>query len=613
MDEQKENKERGSTLKRARLLWGLLFGSKRFFVVSIAASFLVAACDMLLPQIIRATIDSIIGDKELEAPAILTSLIDRVGGLDALAQKIWLIAALIIAIGALQALFRYLTITNNTRGGEILLKSMRDRLFSHIQRLPYSWHMKNQTGDIIQRCTSDVDVIKNFVSEQLTSVFRITILIVFSLFCMFAMDLRLALIAALSVPVIVGCSAYFYSNMRKSFLACDENEGVLSTIAQENLTGVRVVRAFGREIFEKERFERQNKIYTDAWLKLCRLLTAFWSSGDLLSGLQVGLVFIFGTVFCVRGTLTEGELLAFISYSYILMWPVRRLGRMIAEMSKAGVSIDRIAYILDSEQEADKPGALCPDMRADIEFSQVTFAYEEGKEVFSEVSFKIPKGTVFGILGGTGSGKSTLVHLLCRLYDLPPENGKITIGGVDIADIKASWLRKNIGIVLQEPFLFSRTLGENVKIAASYCTDQQLEEAAVTACLDSTVRGFSQGWDTLVGERGVTLSGGQKQRAAIARMLMQNSPIMILDDSLSAVDTETDEKIRNALKKHFGDATVILLSHRITTLMMADNIIVLDRGRIVESGNHSRLIEKNGIYKKIYDLQMKMEEAETNV
>lgn len=613
MDEQKENKERGSTLKRARLLWGLLFGSKRFFVVSIAASFLVAACDMLLPQIIRATIDSIIGDKELEAPAILTSLIDRVGGLDALAQKIWLIAALIIAIGALQALFRYLTITNNTRGGEILLKSMRDRLFSHIQRLPYSWHMKNQTGDIIQRCTSDVDVIKNFVSEQLTSVFRITILIVFSLFCMFAMDLRLALIAALSVPVIVGCSAYFYSNMRKSFLACDENEGVLSTIAQENLTGVRVVRAFGREIFEKERFERQNKIYTDAWLKLCRLLTAFWSSGDLLSGLQVGLVFIFGTVFCVRGTLTEGELLAFISYSYILMWPVRRLGRMIAEMSKAGVSIDRIAYILDSEQEADKPGALCPDMRADIEFSQVTFAYEEGKEVFSEVSFKIPKGTVFGILGGTGSGKSTLVHLLCRLYDLPPENGKITIGGVDIADIKASWLRKNIGIVLQEPFLFSRTLGENVKIAASYCTDQQLEEAAVTACLDSTVRGFSQGWDTLVGERGVTLSGGQKQRAAIARMLMQNSPIMILDDSLSAVDTKTDEKIRNALKKHFWDATVILISHRITTLMMADNIIVLDRGRIVESGNHSRLIEKNGIYKKIYDLQMKMEEAETNV
>ncbi|HOA85221.1 MAG TPA: ABC transporter ATP-binding protein, partial [Bacillota bacterium] len=221
-----------------------------------------------------------------------------------------------------------------------------------------------------------------------------------------------------------------------------------------------------------------------------------------------------------------------------------------------------------------------------------------------------PKGTVFGILGATGSGKSTLVHLLCRLYDLPPENGKITIGGVDIADIKASWLRKNIGIVLQEPFLFSRTLGENVKIAASNCTDEQLEEAAATACLDTTVKSFTQGWDTLVGERGVTLSGGQKQRVAIARMLLKNSPVMILDDSLSAVDTETDEKIRNALKKRFGDATVILISHRITTLMLANQIIVLDKGRIVESGTHEQLIEQNGIYKKIYDLQMKMEEAE---
>jgi ATP-binding cassette subfamily B protein len=610
MIEQKKNKERGRAIERARLLWNLLCGSKKYFVICIAASFLVAACDILLPQIIRTTIDSVIGDKETDAPGFLLKLIDLAGGVDALASKIWLIALSIVVIAALQALFRYVTITSNTRGGEILLKGMRDKLFSHIQRLPYSWHMKNQTGDIIQRCTSDVDVIKNFVSDQLTSVFRIIILIVFSLFCMYYMDLRLATIAALSVPVIVGYSAYFYSRMSKSFLVCDEHEGVLSTIAQENLTGVRVVRAFGREVFERDRFEKQNNIYTDAWLKLCRLLTAYWSSGDLLSGLQVALVFVFGTVFCVRGTLTEGELIAFISYSYILMWPVRRLGRMIAEMSKAGVSIDRIAHILDSPQEADKPGALCPDMRADIEFSHVTFAYEEGKEVLSDVSFKIPKGTVFGILGATGSGKSTLVHLLCRLYDLPPENGKITIGGVDVADIKASWLRKNIGIVLQEPFLFSRTLGENVKIAAENCTDEQLEEAAATACLDTTVKSFTQGWDTLVGERGVTLSGGQKQRVAIARMLLKNSPIMILDDSLSAVDTETDEKIRTALKKHFGDATVILISHRITTLMLANQIIVLDKGRIVESGTHEQLIEQNGIYKKIYDLQMKMEEAE---
>ncbi len=601
-----------SVAKRAALLWNLLYNSKKFFILCIVFSFLVASCDMLLPQIIRTTIDSVIGNNEPQLPAFLSALIDHAGGISSLSSKIWIIAAFIAILGALQAVFRYLTSIYNTKGGETFLKGMRDRLFSHIQRLPFSWHMKNQTGDIIQRCTSDVDVIKNFVSDQLTSVFRITILIIFSLVCMFAMDVRLALIAALSVPLIVAYSAYFYRRMSKSFKACDEHEGVLSTIAQENLTGVRVVRAFGREIFEKERFEKQNNVYTNSWIKLCRLLTAFWASGDLLSGIQVVLVFVFGTVFCVSGTLTEGELIAFVSYSYILMWPVRRLGRMIAEMSKAGVSIDRIAYILNSEQEKDRPGAVCPDMRADIEFSNVRFGYDEGREVLSDVSFKIPKGTVLGILGGTGSGKSTLVHLLCRLYDIPPENGIITVGGVDIADIKAAWVRKNIGIVLQEPFLFSRTLEENVKLAASDCSAERLEEAAATACLEATVKGFSQGWETLVGERGVTLSGGQKQRTAIARMLMQNAPIMILDDSLSAVDTETDEKIRTELKKHFGEATVILISHRITTLMLANNIIVLDHGKIAESGNHRQLIEKNGIYKKIYDIQMSLEEAENN-
>jgi len=606
------DKANGNLGKRAALLWSLLEGTKKYFLLSIICSFFVASCDMLLPQIIRTTIDSVIGSLPLSLPEFAVKIIDRAGGVGFLASNIWIIALLIAINGGVQVFFRYQTITNNTKGGETFLKRMRDRLFSHIQRLPFSWHMKNQTGDIIQRCTSDVDVIKNFVSDQLTSVFRIVILIAFSLTCMFAMDLRLALIAALSVPVIAGYSAYFYSRMSKSFKICDENEGLLSTIAQENLTGVRVVRAFGRENFERERFEKQNNKYTDAWLKLSRLLAAFWTSGDLLSGLQVMLVFLFGTVYCVKGTLTEGELIAFVSYSFILMWPVRRLGRMIAEMSKAGVSIDRIAYILDCELEKDKDGALCPDMNADIEFSHVTFGYEEGREILSDVSFKIPKGTVLGVMGGTGSGKSTLMHLLCRLYSLAPENGRITVGGIDIADMKAAWVRKNIGIVLQEPFLFSRTLEENVKLAASECSSERLEDAARAACLEETIKGFTQGWETLVGERGVTLSGGQKQRTAIARMLMQDCPIMIFDDSLSAVDTETDEKIRAALKKRFGNATVILISHRITTLMLADNIILLDKGRIAEEGSHKELTKKSGLYKKICDIQLTTEEVPSN-
>ena len=484
---------------------------------------------------------------------------------------------------------------------------MRNRLFSHIQRLPFSWHMQNQTGDIIQRCTSDVDMIKNFVSEQLTSVFRIVILIVLSLLFMFSMNPALTLVALASIPIIVTYSAYFHTKIGSQFLKCDENEGILSTIAQENLTGVRVVRAFGREKYEKDRFEKQNNIYTNMWIKLCGFMALFWGAGDLISGLQIMLIVILGSVFCVRGSMTAGEFIAFISYNAMLTWPVRSLGRMISEMSKAGVSIERIRYIMNSSAEQDKPDAVTPDMHGDIEFQNVSFSYGD-IPVLSDISFKIPQGTTFGILGGTGSGKSTLMHLLNRLYDLPAQNGRITIGGVDIADMKGSWVRSHIGMVLQESFLFSRTIAENIGIT---CRDMSLDDirwAASIACVDDAVREFSKGYDTIVGERGVTLSGGQKQRTAIARMLTQRTPIMIFDDSLSAVDSETDAKIRQALRKNLGGSTVILISHRVTTLMQAECILVLDNGRVAELGSHDELMEKGGIYRRVYNMQMTLPE-----
>ena len=390
-------------------------------------------------------------------------------------------------------------------------------------------------------------------------------------------------------------------------MKCDENEGVLSTIAQENLTGVRVVRAFGREEYEKERFEKQNELYTNAWIKLCRYLSLFWGSGDLISGAQVMLIVILGAVFCVRGEMTAGEYIAFISYNAMLTWPVRTLGRMISEMSKAGVSIDRIRYIMNSPPERDKPGAGAPDMRGDIEFDNVTFSYG-GAPVLDRVSFTVPGGTTFGILGGTGSGKSTLMHLLDRLYELPPENGRITVGGADIADMKGGWLRSNIGMVLQEPFLFSRTIAENIGITRRDMGLADIRRAASIACLDEAITEFTDGYDTIVGERGVTLSGGQKQRAAIARMLARQTPIMVFDDSLSAVDAETDAKIRRELQKHLGASTVILISHRVTTLMQAGRILVLDKGRIAELGSHEELMKKGGIYHRIYDMQMSLSE-----
>ena len=315
------------------------------------------------------------------------------------------------------------------------------------------------------------------------------------------------------------------------------------------------------------------------------------------------LVVVFGVLFCLRGSMTSGEYIAFISYNGMLVWPVRMLGRMISEMSKAGVGIDRIGYIMDAEEEKDTEGALTPPLDGDIRFDHVSFAYEGSTEMLHDVSFTIPAGTTLGILGGTGSGKSTLMYLLDRLYPLPPECGKITIGGTDIAKISLEHLRSSIGIVLQEPYLFSRTLRDNLGIAVKDLGDEELSAAVRAACLEETVQSFTKGYDTFVGERGVTLSGGQKQRAAIARMLTRPSPVMIFDDSLSAVDTETDARIRAALEKRFGTATIILISHRITTLSKADQVLVLDHGRVSQLGSPAELSRQEGLYQEIEKVQ----------
>jgi ATP-binding cassette subfamily B protein len=315
------------------------------------------------------------------------------------------------------------------------------------------------------------------------------------------------------------------------------------------------------------------------------------------------LVVVFGAYFCIQGTLTEGEYIAFISYNSMLVWPIRQLGRMISEMSKAGVSIDRVFYIMDSPPESDDADAYEAPMDGDISFEHVHFHYENAPELLHDINFTMKAGTTLGILGGTGSGKSTLMLLLDKLYLLDENSGRITIGGTDIRKIKTEHLRKNIGMVLQEPFLFSRTIAENIGITSPELDIEAIRAAAAAAALDETITSFAQGYETMVGERGVTLSGGQKQRAAIARMLTQETPIMVFDDSLSAVDTQTDAKIRQAISQKFGKSSIILISHRITTLSAADKIIVLDRGRIVEEGTHEELKSSGGIYQKIYETQ----------
>ena len=599
----RKNKHDTQKREKLSLLWHFLKGSKRYFLAAILSAGVTALADMLQPQIIRAAVDNAIGGKAADFPPFVMALVEKVGGFRYLGQHLWIMALAILVVALFQVASQYSFRVYNTVASETLVKTMRDQLFSHIARLPFSWHMKNRTGDIIQRCTSDIDTTKNFLSEQLTSVFRITILLVLSMTFMLSMHPLLTVIALLPAPLIIAYSIRFHKIIHDGFMDCDENEGKLSAMAQENLTGVRVVRAFGRERSEVDKFKAQNDYYTSLWEKMAKVMSRFWSVSDIFSGIQVMLVVVFGAVFCVEGSITEGEYIAFISYNAMLVWPIRQLGRMISEMSKAGVSIDRVFYIMNSPLEQDDGDAEDAPMDGDICFEHVSFAYENAPELLHDIHFTIEAGTTVGILGGTGSGKSTLVHLLDKLYLLEDDQGRITIGGKDIRKIKTQHLRRNIGIVLQEPYLFSRTIGENIGIASPVLDIEAVRAAAAAAALDETITSFSSGYDTMVGERGVTLSGGQKQRAAIARMLTQDVPIMIFDDSLSAVDTQTDAKIRQAISKRFGKASVILISHRITTLSAADKIIVLDKGRIAEEGTHEQLKQSGGIYQKIYETQ----------
>ena len=589
--------------EKLELLWQFLNGSKKYFLFSVLAASVTALADMINPQIIRAAVDCAIGGNEGDFPAFVMDFVNSIGGFAYLGQHLWIMALAIVVVAMFQVVSQYVFRVSNTKASETLVKTMRDQLFTHIEHLPFSWHMKNRTGDIIQRCTSDIETTKNFLSEQMTSIFRIVILLVLSVTFMLSMHPLLTLIAFVPMPAIIGYSFVFHKKVHDGFLDCDENEGKLSAIAQENLTGVRVVRAFGRERAEIDKFKTQNDYYTGLWVKMAKVLSKFWSTSDILSGIQVMLIVVFGAVFCVRGTMTEGEYIAFISYNAMLVWPIRMLGRMISELSKAGVSIDRVFYIMNSPVEKDDEDAVDAPMDGDICFEHVNFGYENSPQMLHDVTFTMKAGTTLGILGGTGSGKSTMMLLLEKMYDIEEGSGRITIGGTDIRKIKTEHLRRHIGMVLQEPFLFSRTIAENIGICSPEIDMEQIRSAARAAALDDTVMSFAQGYETMVGERGVTLSGGQKQRAAIARMLTQDVPIMIFDDSLSAVDTETDAKIRQAISQRFGKASVILISHRITTLSSADKILVLDHGRIVEEGTHEELKAAGGIYQKIYETQ----------
>ncbi|MDR1483164.1 MAG: ABC transporter ATP-binding protein/permease [Synergistaceae bacterium] len=590
---------------RLALLWNVSDGSRALYSAAVLFMLISVFCGFLLPQVVRFVVDNVVRGLPVYDIPVIPNILVLLGverTTESLRKNIEAAGVVVLAIAAFGGICGYLYQRMLAQGAEGLILRLRSRLFSHIQSLPYEWHIAIQTGDIVQRCTSDVEIIRNFLFTQLIEIVRAVAFVFFAYVMLFRVDVPLSLASFVFLLVIFLYSFLFLRANADRFLPVDEAEGQLLAVAQENFTGVRVVRAFGREAYEVGRFGRQNEIYADLWVKLGNMLSTFWGVGDFLTGMQMITICAFGAIRASSGNITVGEFMVFLTYNSMIIWPVRGLGRVLSEASKARASLGRLVEILGSPAESDPPGAIETPISGGIEFDGVSFSYGD-TPVLRDISFSIRQGTTLGILGTTGSGKTTVAHLLCGLYNLEEGCGEIRIDGININRYKRRWLRQNIGIVLQEPFLYSRTIGENIASLTPGRSPDELREAAAVARVDDAIMKFPQGYNTLVGERGVTLSGGQKQRVAIARAVLNSPPIMIFDDSLSAVDAETDAKIRAALARRAGSATTIIISHRMTSLSGADTVIVMEDGRIAEMGGPAELLARDGIYRRISDMQ----------
>lgn len=576
-------------------------GARAHFLVS-AFEVIFGILSLYCASIVTSyTLDWVLLGKE---PSIPEPLFLWLKSLGPISRNYWVCGAFFFLFTVLEGLFIFLRRKNIAKGAERMAKSMRDMLYRKLNAVPYDYHKHVSTGDLVQRCTSDVDTVRKFVTNQLMEIVRIVVMFGIAAGLMFAIRWEMALISMIVMPILTVSSFLYFRYVRKYFTEVDEAEGALSTAVQENLTGVRVVRAFGQQRAEYDKFTRLNTDFCKKNIRLVHLLGFYWGSSDAIGYLQIALSLVFGILFYFRtnGEFSLGDIYLFLSLTSRLTWPVRQLGRVLADMGKATVSLDRLNEIMNAEDE-NEPGKAISDcsLNGDIVFTDVSFGYDTPNDVLDDISFTAKAGQTIGILGSTGSGKSSLVQLLQRLYTVT--GGEITINGTPINDIDHALLRRNIAIVLQEPFLYSRTIRENIMLTAPDATEAEMFEAAREAAVHDVIEKFADGYDTVVGERGVTLSGGQQQRVAIARALMQKAPIMIFDDSMSAVDTETDAKIRDSLRRHHGSGILFIISHRITTLCEADHILVLDHGRLVQQGTHSELIREEGLYRRIAEIQ----------
>ncbi len=539
---------------------------------------------------------------------LLAYLVDNVLLEDKVAQAIGMIALSFVGLAVIEGAFTFLSGRLAARTAEGIALRLRNYLFDHLQRLTFSYHDQMATGELIQRVTSDLDAVRRFYSEQAIGIGRIILLFTINFIALIALNLQLALLSVIVVPFVAVASFFFFRTISRRYEKFQEQDARLSTTLQENLSGVRVVKAFARQSYETDKFETENKERYRLGINLLTMHAIYWPLTDLMTGFQMLGGYVIGALMVINGTITLGTYLAYVGMIIWIIEPMRGLGRIIVQASTGLVSYGRVADIIYEDREPLTEGLreLSKPLRGDVAFNDVGFGYSDGTEVLRHISFAVKAGQSVALLGSTGSGKTSLVSLLPRFYEYT--SGKITLDGIDIKQISRDYLRAQIGIVEQEPFLFSRSIRENITYGVSReVSDAEVEAAARAADVHDVILSFPEGYNTVVGERGVTLSGGQKQRVAIARTLLKNPPLLILDDSTSSVDTETEANIRAALDRLMSHRTTFIIAHRIQSVMNADLILVLDKGEIVQRGTHDQLVNQPGIYQRIYDLQARIE------
>ncbi|MBX3063103.1 MAG: ABC transporter ATP-binding protein [Anaerolineae bacterium] len=578
--------------KRMRGMWKLATGYRWFFGLSLFFVSIAAVAKMLTYLLLAHTVDGILGAGTFEINTLL------------------LAGAGFVGLALIEGSSSFFAGTIVARSAERITRRVRNFLFDHLQRLNFTFYDKNKTGDLIQRASSDVDAVRRFFSEEIIGVGRILLPFIVNVITLMFLHVGLGLLSLVSVPFLIMIAIYFFSRIEKKYALFQEQDEVLYGMLQENLSGVRVVKAFARQDYEIARYDKENKEKFKRGRTLLLQHALFWPSSDVLAWSQMITCMVVGATMAINGQISVGTYLAFIGLVTQIVWPIRNLGRLIVQASTGLVSYTRLAEIFAYEREPLEDAVFQPkgNVQGAVEFKNVAFSYDGDKNVLEDISFSVEPGKVVALLGSTGSGKTTLVNMLPRFYDYT--GGRLTLDGVDLKDYSRSFLRGQIGIVEQEPFLFSRSIRENITYGVGReVSDDEVYAAAKAAALHEVILSFPDGYNTIVGEKGVTLSGGQKQRTALARTLLKNPRILILDDATSSVDPETEGEIREALRNLMQDRTTFIIAHRIQSVMIADLILVMDQGKIVQMGTHDELVlQEGGIYKQIYDLQSRIED-----